>query len=121
MKNMGHNGFSAKDICDILRACQKSSVKELKLGDMCVSFTVESTHTGQNDASEQDLGHVHANNAVFEPIYGQNGQIDMDMVTSEQQDEIRKFEENLTMIDDPVAYEQMIIDSYNKVGSSLDG
>jgi len=117
MKNMEHSGFSAKDICDIIRACQKSSVKELKLGDMCVSFNLESTQPTNIDVLEQGLVQYTENDAKDGRQLAQPLEIPLNMVTSEQQDEIRKFEENLMMISDPMAYEQTIIDSYDVYSS----
>lgn len=99
------DNLDAKGICAIINACHKAGVKELKLGDMSVSFVQESSQvapwTGQASLTPIPTG----TEIPTEELQPQT------LVTSEQKEMLRQIEENQLMIDDPIAFEARMIDS----------
>lgn len=107
---MAANEFSAKDICDIIKVSNKSGVKELKLGDLCVSFTVSNQQVEDNQGLDvaphrHDIPLSSLPNTypeAPEPV----------LVTDDQREFMRIAQDSQTLIEDPLAHEQAIIDSY---------
>jgi hypothetical protein len=95
MKPMGTD-FNAKDICSIIKACKDSGVKHLSLGELSIKF----------DASERGLPvdispHSVANSNVEPP---------KQIITPMDREQERILEETRLMIEDPMGYEQRIMD-----------
>jgi hypothetical protein len=110
------DNLDAKGICDIIRACDKAGVKQLKLGDMCVTFVEESKEvtpwTGLQNPPV--FGSSQADQTEKEPV-------PQTLMTSEQKDMLRQIEENQLMIDDPMGFEQRMIDSEMFSAQPLEG
>jgi hypothetical protein len=109
---MEHDGFSAKDICDIIRTCKKSSVKELKLGSICVSFNLDSEITsnlGQAVVHAPEA-HLNSDQRAYSADHSPHS-----MQTPEQKEFLALAEEQHTLIEDPMAHEQSAIDMYSKL------
>jgi len=94
------DSLDSKAICAIINACHKASVKELKLGDLCVTFATESTQSQTWELPKDARG----KEIPFEDLAPQT------LMTSEQREVLRQIDENQLMIDDPIAFEQRMID-----------
>ena len=99
MAHSDKNTFSAADLCKILLAAGESGVKRLKMGDLEVDFVEKGPNIDQNTPF---LG---AENVPKSAISSGT----MDTLDPELMEDMRVAQ---LMIDDPVAYEQEIIDAH---------
>ena len=110
------DNLDAKGICDIIKACDKAGVKQLKLGDMCVTFVEESKVV----TPWTDLQNPTLNAPPPSPEAGEKP-VPQTLMTAEQKDMLRQIEENQLMIDDPMGFEQRMIDSEMFSAQPLEG
>lgn len=109
--------MQARDICSIIKACAKSGVSELKLGDMQIKFegsklSVRDEHTlGSLGTGYSDVGHGNGAPPEQLELNVEGFSEDIDQVVDQTQ----------LMIDSPVDYEQSIIDSYLENESTDEG
>jgi hypothetical protein len=107
MMNMEHK-YSAKDICDIIKACDKSNVKELKLSDLHVSFEPDSKKT--HDLGE--LGLVPEGTQAVSDQHVQPAPQAPQLTTDEQEEFLHMAQINQELIEDPLSHEQAVIDDF---------
>ena len=101
--------FTAKDICNIIGACKDSYVQEISIGDLKIKFT---------DARGEGSAYV-PGREWYEGSVGAEGdvreKIDTDpeiQLTDEQKEALEQLEMDALALEDPLAYESMIIDDY---------
>lgn len=97
--------FPATDLCIILDACRKNGVAALTLGDLHVSFYAPTNHRGNEWESEPPGEETPAGHEVETP---NAGRVEL---TEEQKELLREAKLSQLMADDPVAYEQAVIDA----------
>lgn len=95
--------LSAKDVCDIISVSKKSGVLSLRLGELSIEFnqTHKAKATSQKRAAagtlEQDAPEPGQGLSPYAQGEGQSGPSSME-------------ELDLLMVEDPVAYERMLMD-----------
>jgi len=103
MSNMEIKELQANEICNIIKQCAKSGVKTLKLGGFEVEFRGWGTNpspAGMQVDTPSDSG-TNASKPV-EPLE----------LSEEDKQALQDLEDNQTMLDDPLQWEQDIIDSH---------
>lgn len=96
-------GFNAAEICYIIRVASKHNVTGLKIGDLSLSFARSQGHGDQPNRSSVD--------SVKPVAPGSNRAENVNALTDENQREIMEdIYSRQLMIDDPVAYEQLVMD-----------
>ena len=96
--------FPAADLCAILSSCRQNGVAALTLGDLHVSFYAPAG-LRRNEALPEPPGGETPAGQVVDPE--DVGEVEL---TDEQKELLREAELSQLMADDPVAYEQAIID-----------
>lgn len=100
------NKLTSKQICDILKACDKAKVREFAVGELKVSFFGKGD-TGRTFVESKnhvvDLADIVHDEQVGEEI------------SQEDREEMRSAQ---LMIDDPLGFEQEMVDGYLEQGTA---
>ena len=96
--------FAPADLCAILDSCRQNGVAALTLGDLHVSFYAPAGLRRNEELPEPSGGETPAGHEV---VTADAGAVEL---TDEQKELLREAELSQLMADDPVAYEQAIID-----------
>lgn len=97
--------FSSGEICDIIRACKDTNIAKLEVGSVHLSFfeTIvdEDRHITAVSASVYD-----------EPAIGRDAPVDVDKIglTPDQDEQFEDVALEQMAFDDPVGYENVMID-----------
>jgi hypothetical protein len=98
--------FDAEGLCSIIEVAAKSKVKELKLGDLCVRFQEEPRFLNASAGQIAEGEHLTLDQ---EPL---SEPVPQTIMTADQKQVLRQLQENQMMIEDPIAFEQSVIDDY---------
>lgn len=93
--------MGSKDICAILRACHTAGVSKLHLGDLLVEFDASS----RVDNSTDNI--TRTGYAVEDPEAPREEPM---LMTSEQRDNFDEIARTRLLMEDPIAYENGMID-----------
>lgn len=100
--------MQAKDICSIIKACARSGVTELKLGDMEISFegSKQSFIEDPRKISIDALGTEHSDSS-----HGNDDphQLELEGLSEDYSEEMDNTQ---MLIDSPSDFEQSIVDEY---------
>lgn len=93
--------FSSKDLCRIIETASKANVSTIKIGNLEVSFLPKSLPT------IEDLSKTHSD--AVEQTSSPEQKVSMTPVEKDLLEEARTSQ---LMVDDPLAFEQEIIDGF---------
>ncbi len=98
------DGLTSASICSILNACAKANVASLTFGDLHVAFYNEASQLGRNQLASVDQpwgGETPLGSGTEQPL----------VMTAEDQELREDMRLAQLMTDNPVAYEQEMIDA----------
>lgn len=96
--------LSGKDICAIIEACSKTDVRELKIGDMSIKF-------GPQDRGEkiQVAGMLTPEQIAEAASNPEQNESFVDAIQARTQEDILNTQ---TLMDDPMAFEEQVMNSF---------
>lgn len=97
--------LSGKDICAIIKECSNSEVRELSLGDLNIKFGPENLGDKVPTVGTQ----VDFNSAEAADPNSEHNKSFLDAIQARTQEDILNTQ---TLMDDPMAYEEEVMNSF---------
>lgn len=103
-------GLQAKEICRIIKVCQKSRVLSLELGAIRISFQGANSRSVSKEASE--IAETKSIPLAGEVSAHADVEVPRSLLTPADKDALEEAQIAQLMIDDPSAYEKLMIDDH---------
>lgn len=114
--------FKVKEICHIIRVCSEAGVTELKFGGLEVKFGGAFSPADKPKPATLGFQENKAYQSLPQkPVLPESDTFSQQMSFTDRS-VLEELERSQLMLEDPLAYEQMVIDSYvGDVGTDADG
>lgn len=111
------NGLQPHQLCRIIEACKSANVASFELGPLKITFAqvvskVAESNAGLQVQSQVDVGPITGSNEIESPT---------SLVTIADREVLEDMQRSQLMIDDPVAFEALMVDDHMQRQGTANG
>lgn len=118
MNSLEVKSLTGRQICDIIKACAESGVRELKLGEMHIQFGGEKTSiVGTQATFEGTQTPSQESGTTEQEINTEQDKSFMDAIQARTAEDVMQSQ---TLMDDPSGFEREIVSSFLYEGDGVD-